>query len=228
MDPFLLLDQAERSGRLPGSIAKRVRDRSVYLAGAVKRVERASGLAYPPYYIEPTLPLARSGAEFGQMGVMYARVVPATSTGSLSILVQFTAALVAFGSKGTIEAVAAHEFTHYIDLVRRLSGRKFQSEERTSSLFEASYADTERTVPPGLVFSERSLVSLISRKFKDGLVDEKLNRDVNAKWIGKSLPIRVMGPEENVVRLAVGAVVAARFDPSVLEKIRSIEEKMKS
>lgn len=227
MDPFVLLDQAEKSGKLPKAIVKRVRERSAYLEGAVKRVERASGLAYPPYYIEPTLPLARSGSEFGQMGVMYARVVPATATGSLSILVQFTAALVAFGSKGTIEAVAAHEFTHYVDLVRRLSGRKFQSEERATSLFEASYADTERTVHPGLVFSERSLVSLVARKFKDGLVDEKLNRDVNAKWIGKSLPFRVMGPEENVVRIAVSSVVSASFDQSVLEKIKSIEEKMK-
>ncbi|MDV3278427.1 MAG: hypothetical protein LYZ69_08195 [Nitrososphaerales archaeon] len=227
MNPLVVLEQAEAQGKLPKPIARRVRKRMNFLAGAVGRVERASGLRYPPYYVEPVLPVSRSGVEFGQMGVLFARVIPTTATGKLSIIVQFTAALVAFASKGTLEAVAAHEFTHYVDLVRRLSTTNVVSDEKASTLFEASYADSERTVPPSLLFSERSLVSLVKRKFKDGLSDESLNKKVDEGWISKKMPMRLVAPDENVVRISMGGVVSSAFDGGVLRKIAQIEERVK-
>jgi hypothetical protein len=193
----------------------------------VARVERASGLGYPPYYVEPTLPVSRTTVEFGQMGVLFARVIPTTATGSLSILVQFTAALVAFASKGTLEAVAAHEFTHYVDLVRRLSQTNLVSDERATTLFEATYADSERTVPPSLIFSEKSLASLVKRKFKDGLNDPSLNKKVDEAWIAKNLPVRTASIDENVLRIGIDKAAAAKFDQALLQKISQIESKMK-
>lgn len=219
------MNKAEAEGKLPKPLARKVRTRIQYLTGAVGRVERASGLRYPPYYVEPVLPIAKSGAEFGEMGVLFARVVPTTITGKLSILVQFTAALVAFGAKGTIEAVAAHEFTHYVDFIRRVKSGGMSSEERASTLFESVYADTDRTVPPSMIFSERSLVSLVKKKFKAGLSDERLNKKVNEGWIGKKLPMRLVAPEENVVSVSMGSMAVTSFDPAVLRKIALIEEK---
>jgi len=198
-----------------------------YLAGAVQRVEKASSLAYPPYYVEPVLPVAQSASEYGQMGVLFARVVPTTAAGGISILVQFTAALVAFGSKSTIEAVAAHEFTHYVDLVRRLSRTDVLSEERSATLYESSYADDERLVPARLLFAEKSLTALVSRKFKGGLSDLALNKKVSDMWVGKSLPIRLVNPEENVIRLGIEHVAASKFDARVLARIQEIQKKMK-
>jgi len=227
VDPLVVLNQAESQGRIPKAMANKVRVRMKYLLGAVSRVERASGLGYPPYYIEPTLPLSKTGAEFGQTGVLFARVIPTAATGKLSILVQFTAALVAYSPKGTLEAVAAHEFTHYIDLVRRLQRANVVSDERATTLFEASYADSERTVPPSLVFAERALVGLVKRKFKDGLSDPGLNKKVEEGWIAKNLPIRVVSPDENVVRLGMEAVASTVYDPALLHKISQIEAKMK-
>lgn len=227
MDPLVLIDQAESQGKMSKALARRVRNRMNFLAGAVARVERASGLKYPPYYVEPTLPIAKSGVEFGQMGVLFARVMPTTATGKLSILVQFTAALVAFASKGTLEAVAAHEFTHYVDLVRRLSTTNVVSDEKASTLFEASYADSERTVPPSLLFSERSLVNLVRRKFKEGLADEGLNKKVYEGWISKKMPMRLVAPDENVVRISMGGVISSSFDGGVLKKIAQMEGKTK-
>ena len=227
MDPLVVLNQAEAQGRIPKNIAKKVRTRMKYLQGAVARVEGASGLRYPPYYVEPTLPVSRTAAEFGQMGVLFARVIPTTATGSLSILVQFTAALVAFAPKGTMEAVAAHEFTHYVDLVRRLRQSNVLSDERATTLFEASYADSERTVPPSLIFSEKSLVALVRRKFKEGLSDPALNKKVEEGWIVKDLPVRAVSMDENVVRLGMEKVAAASYDPALLQKISQIESRMK-
>ena len=228
LDPLILLDQAVAQEKIPRAMAKKVRLKMSTLQGAVQRVERASGLRFPPYYVEPVLPISRTGAEYGQMGVMFARVVPHTATGTLVILVQFTAALVAFGTKGTIDAVAGHEFTHYIELVRKLSTRDVVSDEMATTLYEASYADAERTVPPKVLFSEKSLVSLISRKFKNDLSDPALNKKVGDAWIGKNLPVRWVGPEEIFLKIPLRMVASTKFDPGVLAKVAELREKTHS
>jgi hypothetical protein len=228
LDPLILLDQAVAQEKLPRAIAKKVRLKMTVLQGAVQRVERASGLRYPPYYVEPVLPVSRSGTEYGQMGVLFARVVPHTVTGTVVILVQFTAALLAFGTKATVEAVAAHEFTHYVELVRKLSTKDIVSDATATTLYEASYADAERTVPPKLLFSERSLISLISRKFKNDLTDPALNKKVGDLWVAKNLPIRWVGPEENRVKIPMGMVAATKFDPDVLAKVAELQERARS
>jgi hypothetical protein len=228
VDPLVVLDQAESQGKIPKAIARKVRARMNYLLGAVTRVENASGLRYPPYYVEPTLPVSKTGAEWGQAGVLFARVIPTTAMGKLSILVQFTAALVAFSPKGTLEAVVAHEFTHYIDLVRRLTRANVISDEKATTLFEASYADTERTVPPSLVFTEKALVGLVRKKFKNGLSDPSLNKKVEEGWLAKNLPIRMVSPDENFVKLGMTTVASAIYDSALLQKISQIEAKMKA
>ena len=225
MDPLVLLDQAVAQEKVPRTVAKRVRQKMRYVEGAVSRVEKASGLRYPPYYIEPVLPVSKSGGEYGQMGVLFARVIPATLTGSLLILVQFTAALVVYGTRATIEAVAAHEFTHYVDLVRKLSTTNVTSDEVATTLYEASFADAERTVPPKLLFSDRPLVALVSRKFKNDLTDPALSKKVENSWIAKNLPIRYIGPEENRVRVQMGIVAGTKFDPAVLAKVAEMQQK---
>ncbi len=226
MDPLILLDQAVAQEKIPRAIAKKVRLRMKYVQGGVVRVEKASGLRYPPYYIEPTLTLSRSAAEYGQTGVHFARVTPMMASGGLVILVQFSAALVAFGTKGTIEAVAAHEFTHYVELVRKLSRTNVMSDESATTLYEASFADSERTVPARLLFSEKSLAALIARKFKPNLSDPSLNKKAGDEWIAKNLPVSWVSPEVKA-KIAIEAVAAARFDPAVVAKAAEIEEKMK-
>jgi hypothetical protein len=228
LDPFVLLDQSVSKGLLKPAIAKKVRQRSAYLSAAISRVEKATGLTYPPYYVEPSMPLATSSVEFGSVGALYARVIPAKFEGRLSIIVQFTAPLLAFGLKGTIEAVAAHEFTHYVDLVRRFSKMQVTSDERVSTLYESEFADEERVVSPALIFaSDKKLALLVNKKFKGGLSDEKLNEKVVKNWIDKGLPTRRVAPEENTVSVGVDLIANTRFDPMVLDRIRELEVKAK-
>jgi hypothetical protein len=228
VDPLILLDQAVAQGKVPHQMAKRVRVKMAQLGGAVMRVESASGLTYPQYYVEPTLPVARGGGEYGQVGVYFARVIPTTATGTLTILIQFTAALVALATKATVEAVAAHEFTHYVELVRKLASSDVVSDESASTMFEASYADSERTIPPKLLFTDSRLVGLITRKFKPELTDPALTRKVAASWIDKGLPVRLASLESNAVKLEMSAVARTEFDPAVVKKAAEIEEKMRN
>ncbi|MGD1055588.1 MAG: hypothetical protein ABR867_05865, partial [Nitrososphaerales archaeon] len=89
-------------------------------------------------------------------------------------------------------------------------------------------ADSERTVPAKLLYSDRALVGLITRKFKPDLLDPALNKKVSESWIAKNLPIRWVGPEANRVRLEMSVVAGAKFDPKVVRKASEIEEKMKA
>jgi hypothetical protein len=226
LDPFVLIDQSVEQGKLKAAVAKKVRDRSRFLSAAVARVEKASGLAYPPYYIEPSMPLATSSVEFGSVGALYARVIPAKFEGRLSIIVQFTAPLIVYGLKGTVEAVVAHEFTHYVDLVRRFSRMQLTSDERVGTLFESGYADEERVVDPSQIFTDdKKLAALVKKKFRGGLSDEKLNEKVAKSWVEKGLPTKRVSPEENVVNIGVDIIAKTRFDPKVIAKIRELEVK---
>ena len=224
MDPFVLVDQASAKGKITPALAKRIRAKSKTLEGAVIRVEKASGLKYPPYYVEPSLPFATTSAEYGSIGALYARVIPVSLEGRLSIIVQFTAPPLLFGLKGTVEAVAAHEFTHYVDLVRRFSRMQVSSDERASTLFEVGYADEERITAPSFVFTDdKKLVSLVKKKFAGGLVDGRLDDKVTKGWLEKGLPTRRVAAEENVVSVDVGLIAKAKFDPMVIAKIEKLE-----
>ena len=217
-----MLDQAVGQGKMKLALATKVKARGGYLLGAVERVQKASGMRYPSYYVEPALPVAVAAGEVGSLGALYARVIPAVFDGRLSILIQFTAPLVLYGAKGTVEAVAAHEFTHYVDLVGRLSTMNIVSDERVSTLFEAGHADEGRVASPGKVFAkDRPLAALVKRKFSPNLKDPRLDAKVSAKWIEAGLPTRMVAPEENTVRLDSQAVAGASFDPMLLAWLQS-------
>ncbi|HVC26542.1 MAG TPA: hypothetical protein VND40_00120 [Nitrososphaerales archaeon] len=223
-DPFVLVDQFEAQGKLKPALVAKVKARGSYLLGAVGRVEKATGLRYPPFYVEPTLPLGVTSVEYGSVGAFFARVIPTAFEGRISIIVQFTAPLLLFGAKGTVEAVAAHEFTHYVDLVRRLSRTDIVSEERVSTLFEAGYADEERVVSPSKVFAkDKPLARLVEKRFTPNLTDPKLDEKVGKGWIARGLPTRRVATEENNVRLDMATVARTRFDPSLLERIAAME-----
>jgi hypothetical protein len=222
-DPFILVDQFAAKGKLKPALVAKVKARGAYLLGAVARVEKATGIRYPPYYVEPTLPLAVTSVEYGSVGAFFARVIPTAFEGRISIIVQFTAPLLLFGTKGTVEAVAAHEFTHYVDLVRRLSRTDMVSEERVSTLFEAGYADEERVVSPSKVFAkDKPLARLVAKKFTPNLSDPALDDKVSKGWVSKGLPTRRVATEENNVRLDMAMVARTKFDPSLLERITAM------
>jgi hypothetical protein len=223
-DPFVLVDRFAAQGKLKPALVTKVKARGPYLLAAVARVEKATGLRYPPYYVEPTLPIAVTSVEYGSVGAFFARVIPTAFEGRISIIVQFTAPLILFGTKGTVEAVAAHEFTHFLDLVKRLSRTDVVSEERVSTLFEAGYADEERVISPSRVFArDKALAKLVQKRFTPNLTDPKLDDKVSKAWIGKGLPTRRVATEENNVRLDMSMVARTKFDPSLLEKIAAME-----
>jgi len=202
---------------------KKINSRLKFLEEGIKRVEKASGLKYPAYYIEPFLPIMSSQLEPSQIGVVYARTLPLEIGGALEIVVQITAALVAYGSKATLHAVLAHEFLHYASLVKRFSSRDMLSAELTSSMFETVHVDTSGFSRLERIYKDRSLRRLLKKKFSNGLVDEDLHEKVLEHWLAKGLPTIRLTPDSNVARLSIQSVLNLRFDRSLLARLKELE-----
>jgi hypothetical protein len=226
LDPLIKLEEVEKSGKLPLSILNKIKMRMKYLYEGIAKIEQASGLKYPNYYIEPKLPLSSSQVEKGQIGVLYARTIPTEGILGVEILVQISAPLVAFGLKTTIQAVLAHEFLHYIEFMKRFSKLDIVSDSISTSLFEALYSDYERLFDPKLIFKDKRLVNLINKKFSNGLEDKRLNEKTLKEWIEKGLPTLNLSPNDNVIRLPVSSILKMKIDPPLKLKLEELERKV--
>jgi hypothetical protein len=224
LNPLYKFEDPEMIDALPKSVVNKVRSRIKYVKGGVSRVEKASGLTYPPYYVEPMLLVATSDVEVGQMGALYARVIPVDGPAGVQIVVQLSAPLVAFGLKGTIEAVLAHEFMHYVELVRKFTTLDVLSDEAAGTLHESLYADYERLYNPKWLYTDKGLIKLIEKKFADGLTDNKLNDNTVKKWIEKRYPVLKIPPDANIVRVPVASILRTNFDPLLKGKLKELEK----
>jgi hypothetical protein len=130
--------------------------------------------------------------------------------------------LVLYGSKKTVLAVVAHEFTHYLELVRRFSEEP-TSAPSASTMFEATYRDMEEAMPPQRIFGRfKSLSSLIDAKFEEGFADDALNQRTVKNWYGQKLPVTVVRPDDNSVRIPLEAVLNADFDQEALKRLKEL------
>ena len=218
------LETPENINALPKSIVKKIKTRVKYVNDGISRIEKASGITYPPYNIRPMILFSESEVELGQRGVIYARVIPEEGPAGLLISVELSAPLVAFGLKGTIQAVLAHEFMHYVELVRKFTSLDLLSDETVGTLHETIYSDYERLYEPKWLFQDRGLIRLLNSRFVDGLVDDRLNRNTLKKWVEKDLPSAILPPDANVVRIPIASILRTNFDPLLKNRLEELEK----
>ncbi|MCS7116825.1 MAG: hypothetical protein RMJ31_06040 [Nitrososphaerota archaeon] len=221
--PLSKVEQAGSLGLLRPSIVNRIKRRMKYVEEGVARVERASGIPYPKYYIEPALPVVSSSVEVGKVGILYARTLPLVDERGLEIYVELSAPLILHSVRTTIHAVLAHEFLHYLELVRRFIKLETISDEQPFTLFESRYFDSSKLYDAKRVLKDRALVKLIERRFSNGLVDEKLNQKVAKLWIGKKMPMIKLSPEIGTIKIPISSILNARFDPLLVSKLNEWE-----
>lgn len=222
MDPLSKAREAYERGDIPEKMHGLLEERFALAVAGIDRIERASGIQFPPAYVEPSALLAPS--EFGY-GILFARTIPVVHGDSVVVLVQISAPLVAYGLKGTVHAVLAHEFLHYLELARRASRMEMVSDEVTSSLFESEFADRGRLLEPRAVFSDRTLVDHITKRFPEGFRDARLERKVEKMWLGRGLPRSVVNLDSNTAKIPAGAVSKIRLDGNTARRMAEIEQK---
>ncbi len=224
MDPLVKVREAFARGAIPEEVFSRIVERFPLVTSGIDRIEGASGMDYPVAYVEPSVITTRPDPGSFQYGILFARTIP-LSNGRFQVVIQISAPLVAYGLKGTIHAILAHEFLHFLELIHRVSKMRIVSDEVTGSIFENVYADGTRLFEPGAVFRDRTLMRHITKRFPAGFRDYKLEDKTIKFWIEKGLPRTDIALEENIAKLSASSLAEVRLDPKLLAKLEYVEKK---
>ena len=225
LDPLLKVRQAHKNGLIPDKIHDLIINRFGVTVAGIDRIEKASGINFPLAYVEPSIVTSKPNPSSFDYGILFARTIPVITGNKLEIIIQITAPLVAYGLKGTIHAILAHEFLHYLELIRRISKMEIVSDEISSNLFESIYSDSTRLFEPRAVFTDKTLLLHITKKFPEGFRDYKLEDKVLKFWIAKKLPTINIALDTNIIKIPADVFANTKIDPILLQKLEQIEQK---
>ena len=224
MNPLQKLSQSLENGVIPESTYELIQKRFHLVSDGIMRIEKASSIKYPTIYVEPSILISGSTNSL-DVGILYARTIPLIVHDSIHVVIQISAPLVAYGLKGTIHAILAHEFLHYLELVTRLSKTELLSDEISSNLFENVYSDNTRLLEPRSVFNDNMLISHITKKFPSGFRDYKLEDKVIKFWIEQKLPVSKISLDTNTVKLNAIQLSNIKLDELLLQQLEIIKTK---
>ena len=224
MNPLQKLSQSLENGVIPESTYELIQKRFHLVSDGIMRIEKASSIKYPTMYVEPSILISESTNSL-DVGILYARTIPLIVHDSIHVVIQISAPLVAYGLKGTIHAILAHEFLHYLELVTRLSKTELLSDEISSNLFENVYSDNTRLLEPRSVFNDNTLISHITKKFPSGFRDYKLEDKVIKFWIEQKLPVSKISLDTNTVKLNAIQLSNIKLDELLLQQLEIIKTK---
>ena len=224
MNPLQKVSQSFENGIIPKSTFEIITKRFSLVLDGIKRIEKASSIKYPIAYVEPSIIISGNTTSL-DVGILYARTIPLIVNSSIHVVIQISAPLVAYGLKGTIHAILAHEFLHYLELVTRLSKNQLLSDEISSNLFEIVYSDNSRLLEPRSVFNDDTLISHITKRFPSGFRDYKLEDKVIKFWIEQKLPVSKISLDTNNVKLNATQLSNIKFDELVLQQLEIIKTK---
>ena len=222
MDPLKRIQDAKNDSILPPNIIDLIEKRFPLVISGIKRIEVASQINYPIAYVDPSI-IITDNYNSTDVGILLARTIPVVLKDSIQIVIQISAPLVAYGLKGTIHAILAHEFLHYLELVTRLSKMEIVSDEISSNLFENVYSDNTRLLEPRSVFNDTTLISHITKRFPSGFRDYKLEDKVMKFWINEKLPVSKISLDTNTVKLNPKLLSNVKFSELLLQKLEIVQ-----
>jgi hypothetical protein len=225
LNPLSRVNEAHKNGILPDKVHSLILERFEVALSGIDRIEKASGINFPLAYVEPSIIISQPHPGSFDYGILFARTIPIVTNDKVEIIIQITAPLVAYGLKGTIHAILAHEFLHYLELIKRISKMEMVSDEISSNLFENTYADSTRLFEPRAVFDDKMLLSHITKKFPEGFRDYKLEDKVLKYWIQKKLPTINIALDTNIIKIPAGVLAKTKIDPVLINKLDEIEQK---
>jgi len=223
LDPLIKVKEAHKKGILHDDIFNLIKKRFPLAISGINRIENASGINYPIAYVDPSIVLSSSSSY--DYGILFARTIPLIFENQLQVVIQISSPLIAYGLKGTIHAILAHEFLHYLDLIRKVSKMELLSDEISGNLFENVYTDSTRLFEPRAVFNDRTLLLHITKKFPAGFKDYKLEDKTIKFWIKKDLPTTNITMDTNIVKLSTEVLSKIKLDKTLLKKIAELEGK---
>ncbi len=225
MDPLIKIKEAYNNGIIPEKNYLLIKERFPIVVEGINRIEKASGLKFPIMYVEPSIVVSSPDPNSYQYGILFARTIPLIIDNKLQVVIQISAPLVAYGLKGTIHAILAHEFLHFLELIRKVSKMELLSDEISGNLFENIYADETRLFESRAVFTDITLLLHITKKFPAGFRDYKLEDKVIKFWIEKNLPKTNISLDTNIVKISAESFAKIKLNPTFLKKLDELEQK---
>ena len=225
MDPLVRLKEAHDKKIIPDDVYDLTIERFPITVAGINRIEKASGIKFPTAYVEPSLVISSPNPNSYEFGILFARTIPVMFEEKFQVVIQISAPLVAYGLKGTIHAILAHEFLHFLELMRKISKMELLSDEISGNLFENVYSDETRLFEPRVVFKDRTLLDHITKKFPAGFHDFKLEDKVMKFWADKDLPKSNISLDTNTVKLSIESLSKIKLVPAFVSKIKQLEEK---
>jgi len=225
LDPLIRLKSAHSKGIIPDSVFDLIIKRFPLIIEGINRIEKASGIQFPIAYVEPSLVLSAPYPNSYEYGILFARTLPVMFDDKFQVVIQISAPLVAYGLKGTIHAILAHEFLHFLELVRKISKMDLLSDKISGNLFENVYSDETRLFEPKAVFNDRTLLAHITKRFPAGFRDYKLEDKAMKFWAEKNLPKTNISLDTNTVKLSVDSLSKIKIASSFISKIDQLQQK---
>jgi hypothetical protein len=225
LDPLVRLKDAHSNGIIPDDIFDLTVKRFSIITDGINRIEKASGIQYPIAYVEPSLVITSPNPNSYEYGILFARTLPVMSEDTFQVVIQISAPLIAYGLKGTIHAILAHEFLHFLELIRKISKMDLLSDEISGNLFENVYSDETRLFEPRVVFKDRTLLNHITKRFPAGFRDYKLEDKVMKFWADRNLPKTNISLDTNTVKLSAESISKIKISHSFISKIDQLQEK---
>ena len=225
MDPLIRFKDAHSKGIIPDDVYDLTLKRFPITIDGINRIEKVSGIKYPVAYVEPSLVLTSPNQNSYEFGILFARTIPVMFEETFQVVIQISAPLIAYGLKGTIHAILAHEFLHFLDLMQKISKMNLLSDEISGNLFENVYSDETRLFEPRVVFKDRTLLNHITKKFPAGFRDFKLEDKVMKFWADRNLPKSNISLDSNTVKLSAESLSKIKLDPEFILKLEQLEEK---
>ena len=225
MDPLIRLKTAHSEGLITDDAFNLTLKRFPLITKGIDRIEKASGIQYPIVYVEPSLVISAPNPNSYEYGILFARTIPVMFEEKFQVVIQISAPLIAYGLKGTIHAILAHEFLHFLELIRKISKMDLLSDEVSGNLFENIYSDETRLFEPRAVFNDRTLLTHITKKFPAGFRDYKLEDKVMKFWADKNLPKTNISLDTNTVKLSVESLSKIKISSLFISKIDQLHEK---
>jgi hypothetical protein len=219
------MKEAYLKGLIPCDVYDLIVKRFPIAVEGINRIEKASGIRYPTAYVEPSIIISSPNQNAYEFGILFARTMPVFFDDKFHVVIQISAPLIAYGLKGTIHAILAHEFLHFLELTRKISKMDLLSDEITGNLFESVYADEGRLFEPKVVFKDRTLLEHITKRFPAGFRDYKLEDKVMKFWIERNLPKINISLDANTVKLSAESLAKIKLDPVFLDRIGQLEQK---
>jgi len=225
LDPLITVKAAFQKGSINKKLFELITKRFQIVTQGIDRIEKASGINFPIAYVEPSIIISPSSTNPNEYGILFARTIPLVFDDKLQVVIQISAPLVAYGLKGSIHAILAHEFLHYLELINKISKMEILSDEISGNLFENIFSDETKLFEPKAVFKDKTLLLHITKKFPFGFKDYKLEDKVLKFWIEKNLPTINMTLDSNMVKISAESLTKIKLEPDLIKKIETIKLK---